>query len=379
MSARAILALSLVAPCIACGAESTDGEELSTPLAVSEAVCPEAASDRGDLWLHEYDASPVTSVTTDADGDIVIARSGVETAKLDANGQTIWSQPFGKLVARAADGSVLVAGDHDVLTLDADGNVLSTLDLGNDAQIASLAATADGALVVSGPGLGTVKLDASGQRLWSHDFSGQIALDAGGNVVVAGATADATPGGSDVFVAKLDAQGKLLFSRTFGDAGAQQRAEAVAVDAAGNVAVAGVFDGTLGFESGALTLLEHACSSDAWCNTFGFVAQLDAAGTAVWSRSLGPMRAVTGAAADASGSVVLSGTLPGGVRPFRNTWLASFDAQGREAWRRAEWPETGIGAGHAVAIDGCGDVVWSVSARPDLESEERAYLAKLSP
>jgi hypothetical protein len=145
------------------------------------------------------------------------------------------------------------------------------------------------------------------------------------------------------------------------------------------VVIAGVFDGSLDFESGALTLRPDACSSDAWCNTFGFVAKLDRSGTAQWSRQLGPMRSIPGAAADSRGNVVLSGALPGGVRPFRNTWLSSVDAQGTTSWSRMEWPETGIGSGHAVAIDHCDNVLWSLSARPDLESEERAYVAKLSP
>ena len=93
---------------------------------------------------------------------------------------------------------------------------------------------------------------------------------------------------------------------------------------------------------------------------------------------LGPMRTIDGAASDALGNVVLSGALPGGVTPFRNAWLSAFDASGAPLWRRAEWPETGIGAGHGVAVDPCNNVFWSVSALPNLESEERAYVAKLS-
>jgi hypothetical protein len=99
----------------------------------------------------------------------------------------------------------------------------------------------------------------------------------------------------------------------------------------------------------------------------------------LWSRSLGPMRSIDGAASDSRGNSVLSGALPGGVTPFRNAWLTALDASGATLWRRAEWPETGIGAGHGVAIDPCNNVFWSVSALPQLESEERAYVAKLSP
>jgi hypothetical protein len=89
------------------------------------------------------------------------------------------------------------------------------------------------------------------------------------------------------------------------------------------------------------------------------------------------MRAVESAAAGPNGRIALSGALPGGVRPFRQSWLLELDRGGDELLRRAEWPETGIGAGHGVAFDSCGRLLWSVSVRPSLQAEERTYLAKL--
>jgi hypothetical protein len=181
-----------------------------------------------------------------------------------------------------------------------------------------------------------------------------------------------------VLVLKLDPRGQHLWSKAFGDAAVEQRGESIALTANGEVLVAGVFDGRLDVAADSV-LQPASCPADAWCNTSGFVVKLDAAGNALWSRSLGPMRSVRGAATDSGGNVVLSGALPGGVTPFRNSWLTALSAGGPPLWRRAEWPETGIGAGHAVTIDVCGDVLWSVSARSEIESEERAYLAKLSP
>jgi hypothetical protein len=59
--------------------------------------------------------------------------------------------------------------------------------------------------------------------------------------------------------------------------------------------------------------------------------------------------------------------------------LVAFDAEGAKLWERAEWPEAGLGAGRQVAVDGCDAVLWSVTARPEIDSNERAYLAKLLP
>jgi hypothetical protein len=288
--------------------------------------------------------------------------------------------------------SLQSAGARDVyvIRLDADGAVQYAVALGSGADdtLTSLAVDATGSATVSGAGIGTVKLDPAGKSVWVRDYAGHVAFDRSGNLLLAGelsGTRDfgggplTSQGGADIVVVKLDAKGQHVFSRSFGDTGAQQRAESIAVDPQGNALVAGVFDGSVDFGNGALTLTASSCSSDAWCNTFGFVAKLDAQGTAAWSVELGPMRTLAAAASDSLGNFVVSGALPGGVTPFRNSLALALDESGLPLWRRAEWPETGIGAGRALAIDPCNDVLWAVTARPDFQTNEYSYVAKLSP
>lgn len=396
MPLRNHLALLPLTCCLACGGESvasstltSEGEAHDTSTA-REALCPTSApamSPQGGspLWLRSYDASLVTGVATDTKGNVLLARSGFETLKLDSAGRVLWAQPFGSLVVSTHDDDTWLVNESEIIKLDAAGHVQFKTTLAAGAT--SLAVDDAGEVAVSGPGLGTLKLDQRGQLVWSKPFFGALAFDAQGDLLLTGALREPidfgageieSRGGSDVFVTKLSASGEHLFSQVFGDEGEHQRGESIAVDGHGNVLVAGVFDGQLDFNAG--SPLELAtCPSDAWCQTSGFVAKLDSGGNALWSRSLGPMRTVDGAASDSRGGVVLSGALPGGVTPFRNAWLSAFDASGEPLWRRAEWPETGIGAGHGVAVDACNNVFWSVSALPDLESEERAYVAKLSP
>lgn len=393
MLSRLHLALLLLpaAGCVACGGESTSGTALTSRGEEREAVCltlpaKTPANGGSPLWLRSYDASLVTSIASDSRGNVLLARSGLETLKLDSEGAVLWAQPFGSLVASDRDDNAWVVNASEAFKLDAAGHVLLTTSLAVSGAATSLAVDSAGNVAISGPGWGTIKLDELGRLLWSKPFFGALAFDTTGNLVLTGALSGASDfgggplesrGGSDVFVAKLSAGGEHLFSRTFGDQAEQQRGEAVSVDAQGNVLLAGVFDGTLDFGAG-LPLAPAACPTDAWCNTSGFAAKLDSAGRVLWSRALGPMRTIDGAASDALGNVVLSGALPGGVTPFRNAWLSAFDVGGAPLWRRAEWPETGIGAGHGVAVDPCNNVFWSVSALPNLESEERAYVAKLS-
>lgn len=403
--------------CLACSGPGGSDTPLTATTGASEIECPATTLAQQELaaisgeprWLQSYGELSIRDVASDAAGNVLVTH-GAETRKLGGDGTPRWSRPFGALVAIGPNDDVFVAGeltgtlavdtstilqaagarDVYVVRLDADGALeyAVTLSSSADDALTSLAVDATGNATVSGAGIGTVKLDTSGKAAWSRDYAGHVAFDRDGNLLLAGeltGTRDfgggpvTSRGGADIVVVKLDANGQHVFSRTFGDAGLQQRAESIAVDAQGNALVGGVFDGSVDFGNGALTLTASSCSSDAWCNTFGFVAKLDAQGTSAWSVELGPMRTLAGAASDSLGNFVVTGALPGGVTPFRNSLALALDQSGLRLWRRAEWPETGIGAGHAIAIDPCNDVLWAVTARPDFQTNEHSYLAKLSP
>jgi len=381
--------------------------------AAAETDCPATAGElprqSGEpLWLQTFGGAEITAIAADRESRLWVSQADGHTSLLTSCGTVVWSRPFGTSVAVSPsgayvagafsgtldlDGTLLHAqGERDVYVaeLDRDGAVLRAVALGGseDDDVSSLSADGSGRVVLSGPGVGTVALGAALESLWQKSFFGKTALAAAGDVLVTGAldsprdfgSGTLRPaGGSDVFVARLNADGRLVFARVFGDQGLQQRGEGVAIDADGGAVVVGTFDGSIDFGAGTLTLPVDACSSDAWCNTFGFATKLDATGHASWSVSLGPMRAFSGVTVTEAGQVYVSGVLPGGVRPYRQTFLSSLGREGAESWRRAEWPDTGIGAGHALAIDSRGNVIWSLSARPSLELEERSYIASLLP
>src|SRR5262249_39555561 len=92
----------------------------------------------------------------------------------------------------------------------------------------------------------------------AYQTASDVALDPTGNVLLAGGfqgILDLGPAshvnlsGIDVFVAKLDASGRALWSLAAGDA-SEQKAMAIASDGAGNVVVAGVFHGALDLGGG---------------------------------------------------------------------------------------------------------------------------------
>ncbi len=414
--------------CVACGGQSQEAATTSEPGEASgagsvsdayEALCPTNGVENrpkipaeigAPLWLKGFDdVFAVSSVSRDSEGNVLLARSGAQTLKLSPNGGVLWSKPFGSLVATDQSGNVYVAGTLDgalelgsdtlrtkggrdayVVKLDSGGNVLhgGLLGASHVDDVSSLAIDSNASLVLSGNGLGTVKLDRAGNVIWRKSFFGNVALDSVGNALLTGALVDSVDfgggalishGGADVFVAKLTPNGDHVFSERFGDAAYSQEGQAIAVDGSDNVLVGGIFAGVVDFGSGPLSLPPGTCPDEAWCKTAGFVTKLDPQGRPLWSLERGPMRALSGIATDSRDNVVISGALPGGVSPFRVSLLAKLAPDGAEIWRRFEWPETGLGAGHGVAVDSCDNVLWSLSVRPTLGIEEQSYFAKLLP
>jgi PKD repeat protein len=221
-----------------------------------------------------------------------------------------------------------------------------------------------------------VKYASSGAHLWSKRIGGHdddsgtaIALDASGNVLVAGFAGPnvdfgggelPTAGGYDVFVAKYaGSDGHNLWAKRFGSA-TDEYPWAIAVDGCGNVLVTGEFTGTVDFGGGALT---SAGDRDV------FVAKFAGAdGRHLWSRRFGA--ALTdlgnGIGTDASGNVFVTGlfqnTVDFGGGAFtsaggRDVFVAKYAAaDGQHLWSK-RLGSTSIDEGCGLAVDGSGEVV----------------------
>jgi hypothetical protein len=285
--------------------------------------------------------------------------------KLDSDGNHLWSQAFGDDgfqlgwgVAADSDGSVIITGEHNgtidfgggpmtadpgqlrvfLAKLDEDGaHTWSRSFGGGNVQYVRGGVTTDVAhsVVLTGYFFGTIdfgagpltsigqadvfviKLDQSGELVWSKRFgsaSGEgsqgLATDASNNIVVVGSSGGAVDfgggplpnsGEGDIFVAKLDADGNHVWSRSFGDA-ADQSALDVATDPQGCVIVNGIFRGTLDLGG---TPLVNAGDDDT------YVVKLGIDGEHLWSRAFGDAERQFGygVAADAHGNVIVTGDL----------------------------------------------------------------------
>lgn len=276
----------------------------------------------------------------------------VFVAKLDADGQHLWSHRFGDEDEQNAEmagidpsnGAVVVAG-HFKGKIDILGTVLESSD-GLDLFVAKFASNGD--LVWARSYTGTE--ESNELRAATIDDAGNIYLTGlylGDLSFVEEPTADdllVSEGSYDVFVAKLDESGDHVWSRSFGDTGAQH-GHNLAIDGDGNVIVTGHLQETTDFGGGALT---SAGNDDI------FVLKLDSDGAHVWSRVFGDdqEQAPWGVAVDSGNNIYLTGFFHGDIS-FGGAKLESGVASTQDVF--------------VVKLAPDGSHVWSMSAGEDFD------------
>lgn len=182
------------------------------------------------------------------------------------------------------------------------------------------------------------KYDASGNVLWTDQFGTSavdlaqgVAVDASGNVFVAGYTQGTLPGqvsagSQDAYVRKYNSAGTLVWTSQFGST-VSDSADAIAIDPSGNVIVAGQTLGTLPGQA-------SAGAADAW------VRKLTTAGATTWTRQFGTFdyENALACATDASGNVFVAGqtlgALGGTNAGVYDAYVRRFDANGNNPWTR---------------------------------------------
>jgi hypothetical protein len=300
------------------------------------------------------------SGTVNFGGSLLTSQGGsdVFVAKFGPGGAHVWSKSFGAAQEQYAR-SVVVDHTGNVFVT---GYFYNTIDFGG------------GALTSAGSSdIFVAKLDPSGNHIWSKRFGNAgaqagfaAAVDASGNVIVAGYLYGAIDfgggnrvggGNNDVFLAKFAPNGDHLWSECFGDA-SDQAAMAVAVDASDNVIVAGIFQGGIDF-SGANPLTSAGLEDI-------FVAKLGSDGAYVWSERFGDVESQNpqSVAVDASGNVTVTGYFMGSVNfgggaltagASGDMFLAKFGPGGADIWSKSFGDGSGA-VGRAVAVDPSGNV-----------------------
>ncbi len=318
-----------------------------------------AVDSYGNVFVTGYFSSPVITF-----GSYTLTNAGygdMFLAKYDANGNVLWAKSAGGTdfddgysVAVDSYGNVFVTGVFVSPTLTFGSNTLINAGC-RDIFIA--------------------KYDASGNVLWAKSAGGidlddgySVAVDTYGNVFVTGYFSSpvitfgsytlTNAGGGDMFLTKYDASGNVLWAKST-DGAYYNEGYSVAVDLSGNVYVTGYFSGLV-LTVGSYTLT-NAGDGDM------FLAKYDASGNVLWAKSAGRIlnEYANSVAVDSYGNVYVTGvfaspTLSFGSDTLTNAgdgdmFLAKYDASGNVLWAKSVGG-TDFDAGYSVAVDSYGNV-----------------------
>ncbi len=326
----------------------------------------------GGLLLAGYTNSP------DGDPGSNFGQRDYWLLKLDADGNILWEQTFGgseneiaKSVLELPSGDLLllgstssndgqVSGNHGkedvwILRLNSTGNILWAKCFGGaDNESAEKIISVDGGFVVAGYTQSTdgdlqlnqgdfdywvFKIDGDGNLLWSKSFGGSLAdwaytasVADDGNLLIAGSSfsADGNITGNlgfyDFWVVKLSSDGELLWAKNYGGPGEERAYHSLATPDGGCI-----ITGTTLSNSGDVP--GNKGSYDCW------ILRLDANGNVAWSKNYGgPQEDRAFGIAEADDGYLIAGftASPSGDVSnnygIKDGWLIKLDDNGNLIW-----------------------------------------------
>lgn len=233
-------------------------------------------------------------------------------------------------------------------------------------------------------------------RSWVAYGHSYVATDADGNIVITGTfvgtidfgTGPLSDNDADwaLFVAKLDASCRLLWSHTYGAPGASVEGGPIGIGANGEIALGGSLGMTVDFGTGELSSTSGRVSA--------LALALDADGTTRFAKVFpsDDTSLVYSVGVDGSGDVVVSGfgwddpAFGGAARPYEGATLAKYTASGDPIWIRKLPPPT-EGVHLDVAADGTlrigGEanqpLDWGDGTTPLAPANSSLWLGELAP
>ncbi len=170
--------------------------------------------------------------------------------KVDFNGELLWEKSFGgedsffgESLQETSGGGFFIAGSVSSLSEGSDGYILQVdsggklvwekrIEKDEDESIHDLIETTDGGYLLLGIKISSenflsdlliTKVSSQGELIWEKTFGGEgselgrsIQATSDQNYIVAGTTDSTGAGGFDLYLIKFNAQGNLLWEKTFG-------------------------------------------------------------------------------------------------------------------------------------------------------------------
>ncbi|MBI4863000.1 MAG: hypothetical protein HY815_22465 [Candidatus Riflebacteria bacterium] len=330
------------------------------------------------VWSKVGDATNLTSIVVDE-------TNGVFSNSLAGQTALVSSTAYWARVAHTDNRSTTSSFSSGVRFWTSPGAWAKTYGGGNDDRAYDTRATADGGYIVTGwtksfgagdADVWVLKLDSQGKILWEKAYGGagedvgtSIRQTAEGGYAVAGWTASFGSGGNDVWVLKLDAQGNLIWQKTYGGAYPDHSYAFQQTSDGGYIVAADTFS----FPS-------YTATTDVW------LLKLDAQGNVIWQRIYGGLNYdwVYCVQQTTDAGYVVAGHTRSFGAGNEDTWILKLDGQGDIDWQATyggtgrDWATgvrqtedggyvalgytTSFGAGNydvwLLKLDGLGNVDW---------------------
>ncbi len=252
-----------------------------------------SASDQGwgiaaDDLGYSY-ATGLFSGTAYFGRDSIVSAGGTDAyvARLDPDGNILWVKRMGGTDAEWGRG----------IAVDASGNAYFTGNFSLTANFGSFSLNAQGSSDIF-----VAKIDASGNILWAKSFGGNnqdigwaIDTDDQGFVYVTGSFYDTAYFGNhrlisksnDIFVLKLDASGNVIWVKAQGGT-AVEIPRGIAVSNDGNIYLTGYFATSATKTDTTYTYFDTVGPITSHSNSMDiFIAKLDTSGNAIWAQKMG--------------------------------------------------------------------------------------------
>lgn len=271
----------------------------------------------------------INAITTDAAGNVVVTGNfeskylifGTDTVKnpliptdavfvikYDSAGNYTWAKGtgpigdgYGYAIAADAANNIFVAGKFNS----------PTINFGNSVVLSNSGSGFDDVFLVKYNASGTAQWAISPIGVSNNDVATALNTDATGNIYITGNYASDTlkfgstnlinAGGYDIFVAKYNTTGHLVWAKDNGGAGGDY-ATAMSIDDSSNVYIAGNF-GSTSLTFGSSTIINDSAGA-----YFLYIAKYDSLGNAQWANTTGgPGSNMNAMATDQMGNIYVGG------------------------------------------------------------------------
>ena len=264
-------------------------------------------------WAHAYggaNSDYAQAIQQTSDGGYIVAGNTISwngtydwlVLKLDSNGSIVWQKTYGRStddecrsVQQTSDGGYILAGytnslatstDVWILKLNSNGDIAWQKTYGGSFSDSAnyIQQTSDGGYAIAagttsygagGVDILILKLDANGEMIWQKTYGGSgedtarsIQQTSDGGYIVSGSTSSFGAGIYDVWILKLNSNGDVVWQKTYGGSSSEFALSAQQISDGGYIIAAY----TLSYGAGGVDIL---------------ILKLDANGEVIWQKTYG--------------------------------------------------------------------------------------------